>query len=50
VSVWTAVKRFVAIAGVSGAASARSNSYTISPVAAAVESIQFTWPYRRLSG
>jgi len=42
VSVWIAVYRFVAIAGVSGTRSAVRSSYTISPVAAAVTSIQFT--------
>ena len=50
VSVWIAVNRFVAIAGVSVAPSSVRSSYTISPVAAADTSIQFTCPYRRLSG
>jgi len=44
VSVWTAVKRLVAIEGVSDARSAVRRRYTISPVAAAPTSIQFTVP------
>src|SRR5262249_56234216 len=50
VSVCTAVNRLVAMDGVSGASSAVSSRYTISPVAAAPTSIQLVVPYLRLSG
>src|SRR5207253_7177687 len=45
VSVWSAVKRFIAMSAVISAGHAVSNAYTISPVAAADGSTQFTRPH-----